>query len=114
MQHYHGRLSLAEIAHHRNGIGGAPFYVVRFFEQDNAKPAFNEMLATVFEEPGHVAVLRIDKLPAIAFGENSYRGDVFEPTLRNWIARWEGAQRATTIDEPWDGPENNPLAGTRR
>lgn len=48
------------------------------------------MLAVVFDAPGHVAVFDVAKLsdPAIgvAFGENSWRGDRFQPELREAIA----------------------------
>jgi hypothetical protein len=65
-------------AHHRNGISGAPFHVVLFDDADSRK------VGIVFDAPGHCAVLDIAELARgrIAFGVNSYRGDVYEPTLR--------------------------------
>jgi len=51
------------------------------------------MLAMVFDEPGHVAVVDVAKLsdPAVgvAFGVNSWRGDQFEPELRAAIVATE-------------------------
>lgn len=48
------------------------------------------MVASVFDEPGHVAVFAVGKLSepdvGVAFGENSYRGDRYEPELRAAIA----------------------------
>lgn len=58
------------IASHRNGICGAPFHVILF--TDDTDP----MLAIVFQEPWHCAVLQRDQLAAgdVAFGSNSWRG----------------------------------------
>ncbi|MGE3777855.1 MAG: hypothetical protein AB7F89_11760, partial [Pirellulaceae bacterium] len=41
-------------------------------------------LAILFDEPHHCAVLDIEKLHTgiIAFGQNSWRGDKYEPELR--------------------------------
>ncbi len=49
------------------------------------------MLGIVFEQASHVAVLQLDKLALgnIAFGVNSWRGDRYEPALRNAIALME-------------------------
>ena len=83
------RLSKIQIAHHRNGIDGAPFYVCTF-TYDRAP-----MVAVVFDEPGHVAVLERAMTMAglIGFAQgNSWRGDVFEPALRDAIALWETAR----------------------
>ena len=62
-------LTIIDIAHHRNGVCGAPFAVI------------------LFEHDGQCAVLDIDKLAQgdIAFGSNSWRGDHFEPSLRKAI-----------------------------
>lgn len=74
------------IAYHRNGICGAPFHVAIVTTSDD--PAHTKV-AVVFDEPHHVAVLDISKLASgiIAFRENSYRGDNFEPTLRKAISQ---------------------------
>jgi len=49
------------------------------------------MLGVVFQQQYHVAVLNLDKLALgnIAFGENSWRGDQYEPHLRKVIATSE-------------------------
>lgn len=70
------------IVRHRNGICGAPFDVVLFRDPNEGR-----MLGVVFEQPYHVAVFNLDKLALgnIAFGVNSWRGDVYEPFLRQAI-----------------------------
>lgn len=75
-----------QIAYHRNGISGAPFHIIQF-----TTPEREKFLAVVFDEPYHVAVFNIDLLLQgnIAFGDNSYRGDVFEPELRAAICDYE-------------------------
>jgi len=77
------KLDILQYAHHRNGICGAPFDVLLF-----RAPESGNMLAIVFEEQHHVAVLNVDNLALgdIAFMSNSWRGDVFEPHLRRGIA----------------------------
>jgi hypothetical protein len=75
--------NIANLAYHRNGIGGAPFYVVLFNDSESYK------LGIVFDSPDHVAILDVGRLICgnIAFGENSYRGDVYETPLRAAIAK---------------------------
>jgi hypothetical protein len=72
------KLTIAKIAHHRNGVTGAPFFVVLFHDADGSK------VGIIFEQEAHCAVLDVAKLAAgdIAFGSNSWRGDQFEPHLR--------------------------------
>lgn len=76
-----------QVAHHRNGIAGAPFYVVRFTAAEDKRP----MVGIVFEEPANVAVLDTALLAqgVITFGDNSWRGDQYAPELRAAIARYE-------------------------
>jgi hypothetical protein len=78
------KTNITHIAHHRNGIDGAPFHVV-LFEDTGAETS--RKVAVVFDAPHHCAVLDIGKLAAgdIAFMSNSWRGDVYEPHLRNAI-----------------------------
>jgi hypothetical protein len=79
------KTNIISIARHRNGICGAPFHVVLF--EDNPGPEGSRKVGIVFDEPHHCAVLDIAKLAAgdIAFMSNSWRGDVYEPHLRNAI-----------------------------
>lgn len=76
------KLAIEQIEHHRNGICGAPFYVVLFRDDDAGR-----MVGIVFEKASHVAVLNLEKLAQgnIAFGDNSWRGDHYEPHLRSAI-----------------------------
>src|SRR5262249_52361508 len=77
---------IISIDYHRNGIGGAPFHAILF--EDRGEDG-SRKVAVVFAAPWHTAVLDVDKLAAgdIAFGSNSWRGDVFEPALRKAIAK---------------------------
>jgi hypothetical protein len=75
------RIKVIDRAYHRNGICGAPFHVVLF---DDVGDENTRKLGILFEAPHHCAVLDVTKLAqgSIAFGVNSYRGDVFEDRLR--------------------------------
>jgi hypothetical protein len=77
-------LTIIDLAHHRNGICGAPFAVILFAE---AGAEGSPKVAILFEQDGHCAVLDVDKLAQgdIAFGSNSWRGDRYEPSLRQAI-----------------------------
>lgn len=81
-------VEIEEVASHRNGIAGAPFYAVTF------RDGRLNLVAAVFSEPGHVAVLDRDLVArgVIEFGINSWRGDVYEGALRAAIAAWEAAR----------------------
>jgi len=82
------KLKIIAIAHHRNGVTGAPFAVVLFSESRR------RMAGIVFDDPGYCAILDVDLLAAgdIAFGSNSWRGDAYEPHLRHAI-RQDQAER---------------------
>ena len=84
-----GRLTIEDVASHRNGIAGAPFCVVTFTEHDGVRQ--RQMVGILFEhdEPNPVADFRTAVFDrallgrgVIAFGENSYRGDVYDGALR--------------------------------
>jgi hypothetical protein len=83
-------MKLQQIACHRNGVGGEPFHAVTFTDDRQ------NMFATVFEEPGHIAVFNRDKLGEgnITFGENSWRGDHYEHTLRRWISEHQASMES--------------------
>lgn len=84
------RVTVTNTARHRNGISGTPFHVVLFHDHDNDG---DRKVAILFPETGHCAVLDVARLAAgdIAFGSNSWRGDVYEPSLRGSISRFEAA-----------------------
>jgi hypothetical protein len=93
------KLTLIAAAHHRNGVGGAPFDVAIFKETGRTA---SRKLAILFDAPGHCAVLDIDLLAAgdIAFASNSWRGDDYEPHLRRALEHHrESGQEAGTGDE---------------
>ena len=77
-------LQIITFAHHRNGIGGAPFAVILF---EDTGPEGSRKVTILFEQEAHCAVLDVDKLAAedIAFGSNSWRGDRFEEPLRKAV-----------------------------
>jgi hypothetical protein len=93
--------AIDEISYHRNGISGLGFYAVRFtsdieaddgafniYEQPDTAQPNAKFLACVFDEPGCVAVICTDRLEShgISFAKgNSWRGDRFEPELREAI-----------------------------
>ena len=82
------KLTILEVAYHRNGISGEGFHAVRFIDPAEGNDV---MLGIVFKEPGYVAVLSVNMLAGldqeatVAFGVNSYRGDVYAPALRRAI-----------------------------
>ncbi len=75
------KLSILNIASHRNGIEGAPFHAIVFRDQG---PEGSVKLGIVFDSPQHTAVLDIAKLADcdVEFGSNSWRGDWYDPSLR--------------------------------
>lgn len=82
------KLKIKQIAYHRNGVSGLGFHAVLFAVR--GKPS-EPMLATVFDEPGAVSIIRTDLIESVGvtFGENSWRGDYYENALRAAIAGWE-------------------------
>jgi hypothetical protein len=95
-------LELVNIAHHRNGAGGEPFYVILFRDLDVEMPPGTEktpwgwspplMVAIACDTVGHVAVLNTKQtlMGNIDFAKgNSWRGDTYEHSLRLIIAGYE-------------------------
>lgn len=80
-----GEIAIQEVSWHRNGISGEGFYAVRF--QWGVSGSVENFIATVFDAPGHCAVLSLDRMnkSGVAFGENSWRGDEIEDRLRQAI-----------------------------
>jgi hypothetical protein len=75
------RITIIDIAHHRNGIDGAPFTAFLF---EDSGPEGSRKIGILFDEPHHCAILDVARLAAgdIAFASNSWRGDHYEPRLR--------------------------------
>jgi hypothetical protein len=86
------KLKIIDIARHRNGVCGAPFDVALFKERGRDG---SRKVAILFEEKGHCAVLDVAKLAAgdIAFGSNSWRGDDYEPDLKDAITAFYQAKQ---------------------
>jgi hypothetical protein len=89
------RIIPRSLDYHRNGVGGAPFHTVIFDEAKGAHPDDQgRKVGIVFEQDGHCAVLDV------AFGSNSWRGDEYEPHLRDAIkahdkAAWKAFLQTT-------------------
>ena len=83
--------NIITIDFHRNGICGAPFHVVLF---EDIGSRISRKVGIVFEEQHHCAVLDVAKLAAgdIAFRSNSWRGDVYEPHLRQAVEQFTKSQ----------------------
>ena len=68
------------IQYHRNGVGGASFYEVSFtYTEDNIT---NDVTAVVFDTAAHVALIDNN-------GTQGFRGDVFEPVLRELVNKYQ-------------------------
>jgi hypothetical protein len=90
------KLVIDHIAYHRNGVSGAPFHAVLFRDPDEGRT-----LGVVFDQEHHVAVFHLDRLArgTIAFGENSWRGDRYEPHLRDASRRHDANHLSTSTQE---------------
>lgn len=85
---------IEDVRYHRNGVCGNGFTVVLF------KMGKRNMVATVFEEKGSVAVLDRDLTAAGTIsseGGNQWRGDYFEDELRAAIQEWGDRQYSKTV-----------------
>lgn len=85
---------ILDVAHHRNGVSGSPFYVIRF------RDGKQEMIGILFDTSRHVAVFDSKLLAenVIAFAQNSWRGDEYEPFLRDAAAKYHEKLYAATDD----------------
>src|SRR5438270_3935655 len=81
-------IKVKQIAYHRNGTSGEGFHVVKF------SSGKQNMLATVFETHGRIAIFDIALLVQgnITPGENSWRAEDFEQDVRTAIAAYEQAE----------------------
>ena len=95
------KLKTLAIAHHRNGVAGQPFDVILFKEYGRGG---SRKVGIVFDEPSYCAVLDIGLLAAgdIAFASNSWRGDHYEPYLRQALA--DPPKAARMLTPPADKP----------
>lgn len=107
-QRYHEKqkLIIQEIAHHRNGVSGVPFYVIKFRDETPDEP-WHEMVGVIFDRDEYeqarkkgdwpnpyCAVLDTDMLTngIVTFGPNSFRGDAYVDALCGAIKKWEKAE----------------------
>lgn len=86
-------MKIKKIAHHRNGVGGRPFSVITFKDENTAE----NMVAIVPDsnDGSECYVLDIDLLNKgiIEFGNNSWRGDYYANELLRAIESDEDAKR---------------------
>lgn len=54
------KITVKQIAYHRNGVMGEGFHIVLFSWRDDDKKLRN-MMATVFDSAGRIAVLDVDE-----------------------------------------------------
>jgi hypothetical protein len=101
-------MKLTALAYQPNGVMGEGFWAVAFTWRRGLHKPIN-MVATVFESnehdaaevhpcTGRLAVLDAT-LAAIGLVSAKWRGDDFEPQLRQWIAQHQAAEAAKNADK---------------
>ena len=96
-------MKLKALAYHRNGVAGKGFWAVAFTWRSGLRKPIN-MVATVFESnehdeaevhpcTGRLAVLDAT-LACAGHVSDKWRGDDFEPQLRQWIAQHQVEEAA--------------------
>lgn len=87
------KATVIEMAHHRNGIAGDPFYVVRIKDEENGEMVVIRFVPTkdIGGNGMHCAVLNVAQLAKgdIAMGSNSWRGDQYAPIVDRAIQQQE-------------------------
>jgi hypothetical protein len=81
-------ITVIEVSAHRNGVGGEPFHAIRFLWSPDGNAIPEKFLAIVHDQPGYCSVIGLDRLEDMGVmfaGGNSWRGDHFEPFLRDAI-----------------------------
>jgi hypothetical protein len=95
-------IQVSEVSYHRNGCNGTGFHAVLFtadIEMTTEEEAERwnipanpgernaKFLGIVFDKPGSCAVICLDHIGkyGVRFGQNSWRGDHYEPELRKAI-----------------------------
>ena len=106
-------VKIIETEHHRNGIGGEGFTLVKFTYHSLAPGTFLAIIPDSYryspEEHSNTAcfVVNIDLLPDIEFGINSWRGDRTYSDLRN-AGLW-AEDRFVIANEPTSLLDDNTL-----
>jgi hypothetical protein len=88
------KITNIRVDYHRNGIGGIGFHVA-LFDNKTSEGTERRMVGVVFPEAGACAVFDVDELSKgnIQFAHgNSWRGDHFEPQLREAIEKADTGQ----------------------
>lgn len=108
-QRYHEiqKLVIQEVAHHRNGVSGVPFYVIKFRDVTPGEP-HHEMVGVLFDRDEYeedvkkncfanpyCAVLDTDLLTkgVVTFAINSFRGDHYVDKLCDATKKWERSEK---------------------
>lgn len=82
-------MKILDCSYHRNGVGGTPFFVSIFQEDQDRDCKGKTMLAIQFDVKDEVctAVFDFDLLKQgnIQFMENSWRGDHFHENLKKLV-----------------------------
>jgi hypothetical protein len=78
-------LTFEQLEYRRNGVSGDGFYSAVVNDPENGK-----MLITYFEDIGQCAcaVYKLDILPDISFGINSWRGDCYSDQMAKAIKKY--------------------------
>lgn len=97
-------LKILSAAHHRNGVGGVPFWAVIVEAPDDfGDPRkFACSVFTVSHRDGiFCSVFCIDKLAEgnVQFGENSWRGDQFYAAIREQLPEFLGRTDAEVFGD---------------
>ena len=81
---------IIEVARHRNGVAGEPFWAV-LFNWTSEEGSTERLLAILHDQPGYCSVIGLDRIASggVQFGHNSWRGDHFETRLRQEIGKYE-------------------------
>ena len=98
------KITITAIAYHRNGVFGNGFHVVLFTQGRGL--GRQQFAAFVFEEPGNIAITAPYALHEGIIDQdrtkepiNSWRGDEFEPVIRQAIAQWDEAQHRALVEQ---------------
>jgi hypothetical protein len=75
-----GKIKVHKVEYHRNGITGEAFHTVAFTSEAG------DLVAVVFEARLHTAIID-PHFPSL-----TYRGDDFDPHMREAIKKWEESQ----------------------
>ena len=105
-------MELLQAEWHRNGAYGEPYWAITFRTDESygsivwSEPKWDtsrELLAIVFDDINHVAVLGLEELPDVKEHANGYRGALYESWLRDVIDEIR-VDRGLEKISPWRTP----------